>query len=523
MTGAGRDTLLARLVLVRDGDATRQLSIAEIQPGQVVVVPQGQMVPVDGVVVAGSAETRDAALTGESTYQTRIAGNAILAGTIVESGSLDIQVQRAGRDTLLANIDRLVNRALRSAEASNRFMDRFVRAYLLVVGAVALAVFVWYGQDRFFAGTASALDALQTALAVLLAACPLALVVSGPLTLYAGLLRAARQGILFKGGDILEKLASVRVLLLDKTGTLTCARPRVASIKAFPGFFEQEVLEAALFVERQSAHPIARTICDYADALPNPPAARKPDKFLEFEGGGACAIQGDYYVKIGAAWLMEDGRDLEPEVTDWMAEVKAQGLSFVLVANRTRMLGGIVLEDAIREHAKEVMAGLRGLGIERLVMLTGDNPQTAKRVTDAVGLDEAESECMPDRKLVRLQEEKRLGQVVGMIGDGINDAPALAAADVGIAMGTHSSDLAVEAADVALITNDLRDLYRAVAISQRTGLFIRIGAIAAVAGNVLLVALSLADAITLMGSVALQVVLLALVALLAAILYFKRD
>ena len=519
--GAHEERLLARRVTLREGESTREISLSEIQKDQVVVVHQGQMAPVDGMVVSGKAEVRDAALTGESTYQTRTEGQSILAGTIVESGSLDIRVVRAGKETLMASIDRLVNRALSHTGKANRFMDRFIKGYLFAVVILAVLVFALFGQHTFWSSDASPGASLRITLNVLLAACPIALVLAGPLTLYAGLLRAARHGVLFKGGDILEKLAAVRVLLLDKTGTLTYAQPKVSRLKAFRGFTEKQVLEAALFVERQSSHPIARAICEYAEGHGDL-TVQGPDKFHEFEGGGACAVKGDYYIKVGALWLMEDGRELDDQVADWMAEVKGLGLSFVLVANRTRVLGGFILEDAIRENAGEVMTRLRQAGIHRLVMVTGDQARTAERVREAVGLDQAEAECMPDKKLVLIQNEKRQGHAVGMVGDGINDAPALAAADVGIAMGTHSSDLAVEAADVALINNDLQDLYLAVAISHGTSRFLRISAITAVTGNLLLVALSAFGIITTMvGGVLLQVVLLAVVALLAAALYVK--
>ena len=521
MAASNEEVLLARQVTIREGERTRDVSLADLQKDQVVLVRQGQMVPVDGRVLAGKAEIREAALTGESKYQTRVAGDAILAGTIVESGALDIQVQRVGKETLLAGIDRLVNRALMHTRHAHPFMDRFVRGYLLAALALAILVFLFYGQHQFWSSDTQTPVSLQTALAVLLGACPLALVLAGPLTVYAGLLRAARHGILVKGGDVLEKLAALRVLLLDKTGTLTYAKPRVARIKTFAGVSKQEVLDAALFVERQSSHPIARAICEYEEAAGI--AVRTPDKFMEFEGGGACAIKGDTYVKVGAAWLMEDGRDLEPQVLDWMEEIKAQGLSFVLVANRVKILGGLVLEDAIRENAAQVVTALRALGLQRLVMVTGDNLATATRVTDATGLDEAAAECMPDRKLVLIQDEKRKGHLVGMVGDGINDAPALAAADVGIAMGTHSSDLAVEAADVALINNDLEDLRRAVAIGRRTALFIRLNAAASVAGNVVLIGLSATGLVSLMGGVLIQVILLAAVAAMAGALYAGRE
>lgn len=521
IAGENAETMLARLVTIRQGEETTEIPLAELQKGQVAVVRQGQMVPVDGLVIGGKAEIRDAALTGESTYQTRTTGHSILAGTMIESGSLDIQITRVGKDTLLASIDRLVNRALSVADKSNPFMDRFIRNYLLVVGVLAVIIFVLYGQSRFFMQSGWTKASLESALGFLLAACPLALVVAGPLTLYAGLLQAAQRGVLFKGGDVLEKLAAIKVLLLDKTGTLTYAKPRVSGVKTFAGVSRQDLLDAALFVERQSSHPIARAICEFA--INEKAKVITPDKYLEFEGGGACAMKGSYYIKVGALWLMEDGREIDQQALDWMAEIKAQGLSFVLIANRVKLLGGIVLEDAIRENAKSVVEKIRALGIERFIMITGDNLQTAKRVTDAVGIDEAEAECMPDRKLVRIQQEQRQGKVVGMVGDGINDAPALAAADIGIAMGTHSSDLAVEAADVALINNEMNDIYLAIAISKSTVGFMRACAISAVLGNILFIALSLLGVITVIEGVLLQVFLLAIVALVSSALYFKRN
>lgn len=521
LVGTHEESLLSRLVTIRDGETIREIKISEIQKNQVIIVRQGQMVPVDGTVLAGKAEIREAALTGESTYQTRTAGQAILAGAIVESGSLDIKVVRAGKETMLASIDRLVNRALSYTDQTNRFMDRFIKSYILGVIVLVVVVYALFGQYIFWSSDASPTEILIKAMTLLLVACPLALVLAGPLTLYAGLMRAARMGVLIKGGDVLEKLATIKVLMLDKTGTLTYAKPKVSYLKAFAGFTEKQVLEAALFVERQSSHPIARAICEYGETSINTVPA--PEKFMEFEGGGACAIKGDYYIKVGALWLMEDGRDISPEAQAWMADIRAQGLSFVVVGNRTELLGGFVLEDAIRENASRILEGLRYQGIERLVMVTGDNAQTAERVKTVLGIDEVEAECMPDKKLVLVQAAMRKGQAVGMVGDGINDAPALAAADVGIAMGTHSSDLAVEAADVALINNDIYQLYLAVAISKRTARFLRIGAIASVVGNLILVTLSMTGIITMIGGVLLQLILLGLIALLAATIYFTNE
>ncbi len=511
----------ARRVTIRDGEGQKEIPLNELQKDQIVVVRQGQTIPVDGVVVSGQAEVHEAALTGESIYQVRVSGHRVLAGGITESGAIEIRAEKVGADTLLAQVDRLVHKALSKVSRRDSLMDRFARYYVGAVFVLGLVVFMVYGQVQHAREGLSTLEALRRALVVMLAVSPAALILAGPLTLYAGLLRAARRGILFKGVSVLETLARVSVLLLDKTGTLTYARPKVTSLATFGAGSEEDLLRSALMVEQHSGHPIAKAICEYATA--RHVAGSTPDKFHEFEGGGACAMKGDLYFKVGALWLMEDGREIPPEVNDWLARTQQQGYTAVLVADRTRILGGIALEDEIRGEAKTILQRIRQAGIKRLVMVTGDNRETAERVREAVGVDEVVADCMPDQKMVRLNGEKRRGLLVGMVGDGINDAPALAVADVGIAMSALGSDLAIEASDVALLNNDLNGLYDAVSISRQTVAAEKFSLALAIVANLVFLGLALFERITLLGGSVLQLAVLALVGLNALHVFARRT
>ncbi|HBA82614.1 MAG TPA: hypothetical protein DCZ95_00840 [Verrucomicrobia bacterium] len=511
--------LESRRVLIKEGQDVREAAFQDVVKDQVVVVRQGQMIPVDGVVVAGKAEVMEASLTGESTYQVRVPGHRVLAGGIAESGSLEIRAEKVGAETMMAHVDGLVNQAIRRQTRRESFMDRFSRFYVSGVLILGVIVFMVYGQFMFANEAISSLEALRRALTIMLAVSPMGLVAAGPLAVYAGLLRAMRRGILFKGGDVLENLARVKILLLDKTGTLTYARPKVASVKSFGGS-EEALIDAALLVEQHSGHPIARAICEYGAQRQR--RGEAADRFHEFEGGGACAVKGDELIKVGALWLMEDGREIGADVTAWLNEARAHGYTAVLVADKVRILGGFALEDAIREDARTVLQKLRQAGIRRLIMITGDSRETAERVQKSVGVDEVVAECMPDRKMLRLAEEKRRGQWVGMVGDGINDAPALAAADVGIAMSAMGSDMAIEAADVALMNNDLQGLYEAVVGSRQTVQTIKINLALALAVNLLLLGLALFDKVTLLSGAVLQIAVLLLVGANSAVLFFRR-
>jgi heavy metal translocating P-type ATPase len=509
-----------RSVQVRDGDAVQDKPLHEVQSGEVVLVRQGMMIPVDGEVVNGKAEIHEAAITGESTYRVRSVGDHVYAGGVVQSGTVDVKAERVGGDTVLAGIDRLVSRAATSKAHTQRFVDKFAGIFVGILLVAAAAVFVLYGQFQFMEQNLTTGQAFERALAVLVVICPFAVIMATPLCMYAGLIRSAKRGILFKGGDKLETLARMKILLMDKTGTLTYARPAVATVKTFGDSDEKAVLKAARFVEQRSAHPIAEAICAYA--AEQGVDADEPEKFFEFEGGGATAVKGDRHIKIGALWFMEDGRDIPEKVQAWLNDVAKRGCSAVLVADKRRIIGGIELSDEVREDARATIQALRRYGVRKLVMVTGDNAEVAKRVKKLLGLDRVVAECMPDTKLKRVQEEKSGGLTVGMVGDGINDAPALAAADIGIAMGAMGSDVAIEAADVALLNNDLRGLREMAGISNQVMGTIKTSIILAVAANLVLALFAAMGDITLLSGALMQIAFVALVTLNSLTLFVRR-
>jgi len=474
-----------RRLRVKRGVEAMEVAPDGLQPGDVVMVEQGMSIPADGVVAGGLGEIMEASLTGESAYRQAAPGSNVLAGSLLQSGMLNVRVDKVGQDTAMAKVHQLVARAARSPSRLQGFLDRFAGVYVTLVLGLGVLVFIFAGQVEFSMTRIPLRAALARALLVMLAFTPFAIILLGPLSTYLALLRAARRGVVFKSVRWLEKLASVRNLVLDKTGTLTYARPAVHEVKLFAATSEKELLSAALFVERQSSHPVARAIQEHARAFDLEEDV--PERFLEFEGGGAAALKGERHVKVGALWFMEDGREIPADVRAWLQEKEQQGYSMVMVADRTRILGGFALEDQVREDARQVLEDIRRMGVRRIMLLTGDNPTVAERVRQALGLDDAMAECMPDKKIQCILNERSRHGPTAMVGDGINDAPALAAADTGLAMGALGSDAALAAAGIALLENNLDGLREAFAASRRVAWIWRIGL-----GMILLVDFSLA-------------------------------
>ena len=505
VTGLSRAAMSdSKNVLVRQDESMVEMRMDQLSPGQVLVVKQGMMIPADGVIAAGRAEIRESALTGESAFRTRTIGEKVFAGGMVESGTVEVRVERVGSSTTLAHVERLIKQAARYRSHTAGVVERLAGILVSAALIVGTGVFIFYGQFKFASSGASSLDALRRGLAVLITICPVAVVLAAPLGLYAGILRAARRGIVFKGQNVVEKLAKVRTLLMDKTGTLTYARPVVTQVKAF-SVIEDRVIESALFVEQRSNHPIARAICEYAGKKNI--KTEVPDRFHEFEGGGAGAIKGNRHVKIGALWLIDDGRDIPAEVTQWLEETSRQGSTAVLVADQESVLGGFVIEDELREDAKETLAGLRKAGIRQIAMVTGDNREVAARVEKMLGLDACFAECMPDMKLKKISDEKIRGHLVAMVGDGINDAPALAAADVGIAMGAMGSDIAIDAAEIALLENNLSRLLDAYRGSRQVMQTIRTNLALVIVGTLCMVGFAFTGVVGLFGVTVFQMFL----------------
>ncbi|MBN2452980.1 MAG: cation-translocating P-type ATPase [Candidatus Omnitrophica bacterium] len=457
----------ARYALVKDGEIQAEIPVHKVFRGQHLVVQQGMGIPVDGIVLSGSGQLSEAILTGESALRSVKTGDRILAGTILESGSLEIEAMSVGEDTVIAGIARLVEKGRRQKTVSGNIVGHLVQ---FMIPTAFFLGFVASLSNFLLCGT-GIIKSLELGITILVVACPYALIMATPMAFAAGTGRSAELGVLFKNGNAMERLGRAATLLIDKTGTLTYAQPHVEEARTFGNVPMEVMLSDAAGVEQGSGHPIARAICSYAQehgVLPG-----KIDRFMEFEGGGAVAKTGKRLIKIGAQWLMEDGRQFPEDVNVWMKNAESNGYSAILVADEEKIIGGFLIADQVREDAKATLARLKSNGIRRIAMVTGDSVSVTRRVAEALGLDEYFAECMPDAKLKKVEEFKESGSVVAMAGDGINDAPALAAADVGIAMGAMGSDAAMAASDVAVMTKDLRGLVNAFILAKRAASVIR--------------------------------------------------
>jgi Cd2+/Zn2+-exporting ATPase len=450
--------LSPRVALVRRNGADERVPVEHVSPGDIVVVRPGEKVAVDGTVVGGRGEVNEAPLTGESLPVAKAPGDPVYAGTINGHGALELRVTQVGRDTRLARIIHLVEDAQSRRAPVQSFVDRFARIYTPVVVGLAVLLAV---VPPLVAG-ADAGTWLYRALTLLVIACPCALVISTPVSIVAALSAAARNGVLFKGGAYLERLAGARVVAFDKTGTLTRGRILVDDLVLTGASDAVTVLRYAAAVEARSEHPIAWTIVAHARQRGlDVPAA---NDFRAFPGLGAEARVDGRLISIGnRRFVMSRGMHV-PEVGDSPASTR----SLVYVAADGVVLGVIALTDRPRPTARETVELLRSQGIDRIVMLTGDEGATAQAVAAAVGVDAWHHGLLPDEKHALVKSLGAEGRTVVMVGDGVNDAPALAAADVGVAMGAAASDVAIETADVALMSDELLKLPYAVRLARAT-------------------------------------------------------
>jgi Cu+-exporting ATPase len=451
--------LQPRTATIIENEEQVRVQLYEVTAGMEVLIKPGDQVPVDGVVLSGSSTIDEAMLTGESMPVTKAIEDAVYAGTVNGTGVLTFRATRVGSETALAGIVRLVEQAQGSRAPVQRLVDavtaRFVPVVLL---AAALGFTVWaiFGPDP------APLNAVLVAVAMLVIACPCALGLATPTAVMVGMGRAAENGILIKNAEALETAHKVDTVVLDKTGTITEGKPGVASLEAY-GMSEEELLAIAAAVEMNSEHPLADAIVSEAQSrkidLP------QSDSFASEPGKGASASVDGETVLIGNVEYMSDnGVDLG--ASDHVENISAKGQTPVLIARDGALAGVIGIADGIKASTPAAIAGLRARGID-VVMLSGDRMQTAKVVADQVGIDTVIAEVKPDQKSAEIERLQTEGHVVAMVGDGINDAPALALADVGIAIGT-GTDVAIETADVALMGNDLTNVPRAIDLSHAT-------------------------------------------------------
>jgi Zn2+/Cd2+-exporting ATPase len=450
--------LAPRVAFVRRAGAEQQVPIDQVVVGDEVMVRPGDKLPVDGTVEHGHSDVNEAPITGESLPIDKTPGAAVYAGTINGRGALDIRVTRVGRDTRLSRIIHLVEVAQSRRAPVQSFVDRFARIYTPCV--IALAVFVGAVPPLFAGADASVW--LYRAMVLLVIACPCALVISTPVSIVSALSAAARNGVLVKGGAFLERLAAIRVVAFDKTGTLTRGELHVDQVVGFGAATRGDVLRRAASVDARSEHPVARAIVEHARSVGI--ETSRVSGFTSVPGMGAEAWVDGVHLMVGSArFLASRGIAAPPD-----AHLPEGGSSVVLVAADGVAIGAIAIGDRPKDSAREAVDLLRSYGIQHIAMLTGDQAAAARAVAQIVGVDEHHAELLPEQKHDMVQTLRSAHGPVLMVGDGVNDAPALAAADVGVAMGAAGSDVALETADVALMSDELLKVPYAIRLARAT-------------------------------------------------------
>jgi Cd2+/Zn2+-exporting ATPase len=475
---------------LRVADHEELVPVDQVAMGSVIIVRPGEKLPLDGRIAAGRSDVNQAPITGESLPVDKEPGDEVFAGTINGHGALEVTVTRKGRDTTLARIIHLVESAQATRAPTEQFIDRFARWYTPAVLALAAAIAV----VPALAG--EPFDTwLYRALVLLVVSCPCALVISTPVSIVAALAGGARRGVLLKGGVHLERLAAIRAIAFDKTGTLTRAQLTVTGVSAADGIADREVLAAAAAVESRSEHPIARAIVAAARArgIDVAPA----DGVRAVPGLGAEGRVGDRLVVCGNARMLEARGLLSGAGRALADEVARTGASPVLVARDGNLLGVLAVADALREVAADTIDLLHQQGMRPIVMLTGDHEAAAAAAATALGVDAVRAGLLPHEKVAAVEDLRRTHGSVAMVGDGVNDAPALAAADVGIAMGVIGSDAALEIADVALMTDELPKIAYALRLSRATVRNIRVNIAVSLVLKAAFVALAVTGAATL--------------------------
>lgn len=456
------------VALVKRDGVFQEVPAAEVSIGESLQVKSGAKIPLDGTITAGASTVDQAPITGESMPVEKGPGDTVFAGTINGEGSLEIQTTKAAGDTTIARIIKMVEEAQEKRAPVQRFVDSFAKYYTPAV--MILAVLVCLVPPLLLA--APWMDWIYRALVLLVIACPCALVISTPVSVVAGLTAMARRGVLIKGGAHLEALGRIRALAVDKTGTITEGKPRVFEVLPFANASTEEILRIAAAIDTHSTHPLALAVVRHAKDSGISLESAEDYRARTGRGAEASIAGHDYFVgnhrfahELGVCSDQLEGR---------LAEIEAQAKSVVIVGHRPHadcvgeVLGILTVGDAIRPNAAEALRQIHAAGIRKVVMLSGDNTRTANAIAKQAGIDEARGDLLPADKIEAIKQLAAEFGSVGMIGDGVNDAPALAAADVGIAMGIAGTDTAIETADVALMRDDLMMVSEAIRLGRRT-------------------------------------------------------
>jgi len=440
----------------------------QLEPGDLVLVLPGEQIPADGVVVQGTSAVDTAAITGESVPQEREPGQTVFAGSVNRSGALWVRVTRSQPDSTLSRIIRLVAEAEERKPPTQLFIERFERAYSVAVVVATIGVIaagpllLGWGLDI----------TLYRAMTLMVVASPCAVVLSTMPAMLSAIARGARRGVLFKGALYLEQLATVRVVAFDKTGTLTLGRPSLTDVYSVEGWSESQVLALAASAEAGSEHPIARAIVEAAQRRDLSFAA--PEQTTSYPGRGVEAVVSGERVMVGSpAWFEEMGMTLPARLRERLARLEAAGQTAMVVGvNGSGPVALLAVADQLRPEARQAVQALKRLGL-RVVMLTGDNARVAEAIGEELGVDEVHAGLLPEEKMQVLAELERRWGPVAMVGDGVNDAPALAKAAVGVAMGRSGTDVALETADVVLMSDDLSRLEGAIRLGRRAEWVVR--------------------------------------------------
>ena len=487
----------ARLLL-SDGSES-MVAVADVSLGDRFIVPAGERIPLDGFVLAGTSAVNQAPITGESVPVEKEPGAEVFAGTINGDGTLTVEATKLAEDTTLARIIHMVEEAHARRAPSEQSVERFARVYTPTIMLLALLVFLLpplvLGQSWE--------DWFYRALVLLVIACPCALVISTPVAIVASLAAAARAGVLVKGGAFIELPARLKAIAMDKTGTMTRAEPEVAEVIALANHTKAELMARAAALEARATHPLARAILRYAEqqGIALAPAA----DVQVLRGKGLTGIFDSEPFWLGShRYVVERGQDT-PEVARQAEALEAEGKTVVVVGNRRHVCGLIAVADTIRPEAREIVKQLHAAGIAHVVMLTGDNRVTAEAIGRELGIDEVHAELLPEDKVQKMEQLVAQYGTVAMVGDGVNDAPALARASLGIAMGTIGSDAAIETADVALMTDDMSKLPWLVHHARRTLAIIRQNTVFALGVKALFVVMTFAGMASLWGAIAADV------------------
>lgn len=437
-----------------------QKPVEDLSIGTVIVVKPGEKIPLDGEVIQGSSTVNQSPITGESIPVDKEIGDTVYAGTINESGSLEVKVTKLATNTAIARIIHMVEEAQEKKAPTQDFVDRFARIYTPIVFTLAILIMVF--PPLFGFGTW--LDWIYKGLELLVVACPCALVISTPVAIVSSIGNAAKNGVLIKGGSFLEIAGALKAIAFDKTGTLTEGKPKVSQIITFEGT-EEEMLAIARTIEEHFKHPIALATRNYA--MDRNIEIRNGDSFKAIVGKGAQAtIEGVEYFAGNPKLFEEMGINLGSH-KDQVQKLQNEGNTLVIVGTKTMILGIITVSDTVREITVKALKELKDVGIEQVVMLTGDNEGTAKKIAQQTGVDRYFAELLPEDKVNAVKHLQQEGTLVAMVGDGINDAPALATANLGIAMGGAGTDTAMETADIVLMADNLEKLPHTMRLSRK--------------------------------------------------------